>query len=66
MFVKLKVLGRTKRMTCLVLRGNQVDHEILISGQMLKAWDMIHPSFPHETIRTYVNNLNFVKSAEKK
>ena len=25
MFVKLKVLGKIKRMTCLVLRGNQVD-----------------------------------------
>ena len=55
MFVKLKVLGRTKRLTCLVLQGNKVDREILISEQMLKTWDMIHPSFPNETISTYVH-----------
>ena len=54
LFVKLAVLGRTKRLTCLVLRGNKVDREILISSQMLKAWDMIHPSFPNETISTSV------------
>jgi len=34
LFVNLKVLERTKHMTC--LRGNQVDREILISGEMLK------------------------------
>ena len=66
LFVKLAVLGRTKGLTCLVLRGNKVDREILISGQMLKIWDMIHPSFPHETISTYVNNLNTVKLAKNK
>ena len=52
LFVKLAVLGRTKRLTCLVLRGNKVDREILISSQMLKSWDMIHPTFPNETIST--------------
>ena len=33
-YVKLQVLGRTKRLNCLVLRGNSVDREILISGNM--------------------------------
>ena len=64
-FVKLEVLGRTKRLTCLVLRGNKVDREILISGQMLKIWDMIHPSFPNETISTYVRKLRSVKLDNK-
>ena len=46
LFVKLAVLGKIKRLTCLVLRGKNVDREILISCQMLKKWDMIHPTFP--------------------
>ena len=51
-FVKLQVLGKTKKLNCLVLRGNSVDREILISGKMLKLWNVIHPSFPHESIVT--------------
>ena len=35
-YMKLQVLGKTKRLNCLVLRGNNVDREILISGKMLK------------------------------
>ena len=65
-YVKLQVLGKTKRLTCLVLRGNKVDREILISGQILKMCDMIHPSFPNEIISTYVQNLNTVKLAKNK
>ena len=30
LFVKLKVLGKIKQLTCLVLRGKNVDREILI------------------------------------
>ena len=52
-YVKFQVLGKTTCLNCLVLRGNNVDRKILISGKMLKLWDMIHPSFPHETISTY-------------
>ena len=66
LFVKLAVLGRTKRLTCLVLRGNKVDREILISSQMLKSWDMIHPTFPNETLSTYVRNLTHVKLDQNK
>ena len=40
--------------------GNSVDYEILISGKMLKLWNMIHPSFPHESIETYINKLRSV------
>ena len=52
LFVKLAVLGRTKRLTCLVLRGIKVDREILISSQMLKSRYMIHPTFPNKTLST--------------
>merc|ERR1711888_30495 len=50
----------SKRLNCLVFRGNNVDREILISGKMLKLWDMIRPSFPHETISTYISKLRSV------
>ena len=46
--------------------GNKVDREILINSKMLKAWDMIHPSFPNETISTYVRNLKHVKLDKNK
>ena len=59
-YVKFQVLGKTKHLTCLVLRGNKVSREILISGKMLKLFDMIQPSFPHETISTYVRKLRSV------
>ena len=39
--VKLQVLGKTKRLNCLVLRGNSVDREILISGKILKLWNIL-------------------------
>ena len=43
-FIKLSVLGKIKKVNCLVLRGNDIDREILISGKMLKEWRMIHPT----------------------
>merc|ERR1712030_35366 len=45
-------------MGCLVLRGKEVDREILVSCQMMKKWDVIHPTFPAQTISTYVCNLD--------
>ena len=57
-YVKLPVLGKIKRLTCLVLRGKEVDREILISCQMLKRWDMIHSTFPAQTISQYIRNLD--------
>ena len=53
--VNFRVLGKTKKINCLVFRGNSVDCEILINGKMLKPWRMIHPSFPHESIETYIS-----------
>ena len=54
MYIKLKVLGKTKHLRCLILRGRNVDREVLISCKMLKRWDLIHPTFPHETVGSYV------------
>ena len=45
MYIKLKVLGKTKHLRCLILRGRNVDREVLISCKMLKSWDLIHPTF---------------------
>ena len=46
--------GKVKRMNAMVLRGNNVDREILVSGTVLKQWRLIHDSFPVETINQYV------------
>ena len=56
-YIKVSVLGKSKKVNCLVLRGNIIDREILISGKMLKAWRMIHPTFPNESVETYINKL---------
>ena len=58
MYIKLKFLGKTKRLRCLILRGHDVDREGLISCKMLKRWDLIHLTFPHETVRSYVRRVN--------
>ena len=42
-----------------------MDREILISCQMLKKWDMIQPTFPAETLSTYVRNLTHVLDQNK-
>merc|ERR1712055_622303 len=58
MYVKLKVIGKTKQLQCLILRGSSVDREVLISCKMLKRWDLIHETFPHETVGSYVRRIN--------
>ena len=32
-----------------------MDRKILVSCQTLKKWDLIHPTFGHETITNYIN-----------
>merc|ERR1711888_269157 len=34
--------------------GSGVDREVLISCKMLKRWDLLHETFPHETVGQYV------------
>ena len=41
-FVKIPFLKTIKKLECLVLRGNHVDKEILVSCETLKKWDIIH------------------------
>ena len=54
-FCKIPIINSIKKLKCLVLRGNHVDHEILVSCQTLKNWDLVHPTFGHETITNYMN-----------
>ena len=54
-FIKLSVLETIKKVNCLVLRGNDIDREILISGQILKEWRMIQPTFPNESLDLYTS-----------
>ena len=55
LFVKLESIKKPKKLTVFILRGNSVDREVLISVQLCKKWGIIHPTFPHETIKTYIN-----------
>ena len=54
MFVKIAAIGKTKKLRCLILRESGVDREVLISCKMLKRWDLLHETFPYETVRQYV------------
>ena len=42
-------------MNAMVLKGNNMDREILVSRTVLKQWILIHDSFPVETIDQYVH-----------
>ena len=46
-----------------VLRGNSADREILISLQLLKSWNIIHPTFPHEDVYSFYSRTNKQHSA---
>merc|ERR1711891_34403 len=62
MWVKIGAVKSMKRLRCLILRGSGVDREILVSCKMLKKWGLLHPSFPHETIKDFCNRKYKVKS----
>ena len=54
-----QVLGaRKKRVRAAVLEGNNSEREILISLELLQQWDLVHPSFPRETVSDYFVSLN--------
>ena len=60
-----QVQGAKKRVDCCILRGNMVDREILLSLSTLKKWNLVHTSFPMETVDQYLirkNNFNGNKS----
>ena len=54
-FVKLPFVKSTKKLECLVLRGNSVDREILVSCDMLIKWDLIHSTFGRETVTDFIH-----------
>ena len=65
MWVKIAAINKMKKLRCLILRGSGVDREVLISCKMLKKWDLIHPSFPHETVDNFVKeNSNYRKQLQ--
>ena len=55
--------GRRKLVEGAVLRGNSADREILISLQLLKSWNIIHPTFPHEDVYSFYSRTNKQHSA---
>ena len=57
-FVKIPFIKTIKRLECLVLRGNFVDREILVSCETLKNWDLIHSTFGRETVTSFINRCN--------
>ena len=54
-FVKIPFVKSTKKLECLVLRGNSVDREILVSCDTLMKWDLIHDTFGRETVTDYIH-----------
>merc|ERR1712215_632080 len=66
LFVKLESMKTPKKLTVFILRGNSVDREVLISVQLCKKWGIIHPTFPHETIKTYINRKSKIKKLKEK
>ena len=54
-FVKLPFVKSTKKLECLVLRGNSVDREILVSCDTLMKWDLIHDTFGRETVTDFIH-----------
>ena len=55
--------GRRKLVEGAVLRGNLADREILISLQLLKTWNLIHDTFPHEDVYSFLTRTNKSHSA---
>ena len=53
-FIKLPCIKSPKKLQCLVLRGSQVDREILVSCDVLVKWDMVHNTFGQETVSNYM------------
>jgi len=53
-FVKIPFVKSTKKLECLVLRGNSVDREILVSCDTLMKWDLIHDTFGRETVTDFI------------
>ena len=54
MFLEAEVLGGRKMVEAAVIKGEGIK-ETPISLELLKKWDLIHSTFPHQTIADYVD-----------
>merc|ERR1712215_156274 len=66
LYVKLEAIKKIKQLTVFILRGHSVDREVLISVQLCRKWGIIHPTFPHESIKSYVNRKLKIKKLQEK
>ena len=57
LYLEADVLGGRKLVERAVIEGEGAK-EVLISLGLMKKWDLIHQTFPHETITDYLNSLN--------
>ena len=56
-YLEAEVLGGRKMVEAAVIRGEGTK-EVLVSLGLMKAWDIIHQSFPEETVTDYLFKLN--------
>ena len=57
MFLEADVLGRRKMIEAAVIQGEGTK-EVLVSLGLMKNWDLIHQTFPAETVSDYFYKLN--------
>ena len=52
MFIDNRILGGRKMVEAAIIQGDR--KEMLIFLQLLKKWDIIHDSFPFQTVSDYI------------
>ena len=57
-YLEAEVLGGRKLLEAAVLRGETEAKEILVSLGYLKKWDLLHDSFPMESVSSYINRIS--------
>ena len=55
MFLENEILGSREMVEAAVIEG-EGSKETLISLDLLKSWDLIHSTFPHQMISDYINS----------
>ena len=62
-YVELPQIQRRRRIKAAVLDAED-NHEILISLQYLKRWDLVTENFPNQTISSYFHSINNIKMSK--
>ena len=60
-YMKAEVLGEDrKKLEVAVIVGQEGSKEILVSLKLMKVWNVVHQSFPRESVNSYIqkNKLN--------